>query len=640
MSNVFEELISSDIEAYLDIHEHKSLLRFITCGSVDDGKSTLIGRLLYETHLVFEDHMAALEADSKKFGTQGADLDFALLVDGLSAEREQGITIDVAYRFFSTERRKFIVADTPGHEQYTRNMVTGASTAELAVILVDARKGVITQTRRHSYLVSLLGIKRIVLAINKLDLVDYSESVFEEIKADYAAFADEIGLGAASGVEITSIPISALRGDNITMASPNMPWYAGPSLIEHLETVEIGDTAHTGPFRLPVQWVNRPDSEFRGFSGTIVGGSVRPGDSITSMPSGVTSTVARICTFDGDLTEGVAGQAVTIVLDDEIDVSRGSVLCATDAPAEIADQFEAHVIWMHDTAMQPGRQYLLKVGATIAGLTISPPKYKVDVNTLEHLAAKTLTLNEIGVCTISTDRAIAFDPYSVNRDTGGFVIIDRLTNATVGAGLLHFGLRRSTNVHWQTIDVTPDARSLLMGHRPSVIWLTGLSGAGKSTIANQVEQRLHAIGAHTFLLDGDNIRHGLNRDLGFTEADRIENIRRIGEVTRLMVDAGLIVLVSFISPFRAERDLACELVGADRFCEVFVHAPIEVAEARDPKGLYAKARAGQLPNFTGVDSPYEQPEHPTLVIDTTTTSPEAASQTIVEHLRSTGIITG
>ena len=633
MSNVQEDLITTDIEAYLDAHEHKSLLRFITCGSVDDGKSTLIGRLLYESHLVFEDHLAALEADSKRFGTQGGDLDFALLVDGLAAEREQGITIDVAYRFFSTERRKFIVADTPGHEQYTRNMVTGASTAELAVILVDARKGVITQTRRHSFLVTLLGIERIVLAINKLDLVDYSEDVFERIQAEYRAFATEIGMA-----EIVCIPISALRGDNVTEHSSNMAWYTGPSLIDHLETVEIGDTLQDDPFRMPVQWVNRANSEFRGFSGTIVGGSVRPGDTVHALPSGISSTVASISTFDGELTEAVAGQSVTIVLTDEIDVSRGSVLCSDDQRAEIADQFEAHVIWMHDTLMQPGRQYSLKLGAVTAGLTISPPKYKVDVNTLEHLAARTLSLNEIGVCTISTDRPIPFDPYASNRDMGGFIIVDRLTNATVGAGLIHFALRRSTNVHWQALDVTPEARSALKGHQPGVVWMTGLSGAGKSTIANQLEQRLHALGTHTFLLDGDNVRHGLNRDLGFTEADRIENVRRIGEVSRLMIDAGLVVLVSFISPFRAERELARGLIGDGRFCEVFVDAPIEVAEARDPKGLYAKARSGLLPNFTGVDSPYEPPLDPELRVDTTTTSPGDAAAAIVDQLRAMGII--
>jgi bifunctional enzyme CysN/CysC len=634
MSNVHEDLIATDIEAYLDTHEHKSLLRFITCGSVDDGKSTLIGRLLYESHLVFEDHLAALEADSKRFGTQGGELDLALLVDGLAAEREQGITIDVAYRFFSTERRKFIVADTPGHEQYTRNMVTGASTAELAVILIDARKGVITQTRRHSFLVSLLGIRKIVLAINKLDLVDYSQELFDEIVADYRAFAREIGLTD----DIVCIPISALRGDNITALSPDTPWYDGPSLIGHLETVEIGDTTQHGAFRMPVQWVNRPNADFRGFAGVVVGGAVRPGDAVRVLPSGTTTRVARISTFDGDLDEAIAGQSVTLVLADEVDVSRGSVLCAADRPAEVADQFEAHVIWMHDSPMHAGRQYTLKSGATTAGLTISQPKYKVDVNSLEHLAAKTLGLNEIGVCTITTDRPIPFDPYADNRDMGGFIVIDRLTNATVAVGLLHFALRRSTNVHWQALDVTPEARSTLKGHRPGVIWMTGLSGAGKSTIANRLEQRLLASGVHTFLLDGDNVRHGLNRDLGFTEADRIENVRRVGEVARLMVDAGLVVLVSFISPFRAERELARQLVGDGRFCEVHVDAPLEVAEARDPKGLYAKARRGLLPNFTGVDSPYEEPAEPELRIDTTVTDPDAAAEAIIGQLRSMGVL--
>ncbi len=633
MSNVHEDLIVSDIDAYLHAHEHKSLLRFITCGSVDDGKSTLIGRLLFESHLVFDDHLVALEADSKRFGTQGDELDFALLVDGLSAEREQGITIDVAYRFFATERRKFIVADTPGHEQYTRNMVTGASTAEVAVILVDARKGVITQTRRHSYLVSLLGIRRIVLAVNKMDLVEHSETVFVDICANYRSFAAEIGLD-----EIVCIPISALRGDNITSISAHTAWYAGPSLIDHLETVAIGDAAVDGPFRFPVQWANRPNSEFRGFSGTIVGGSVRPGDAVVVVPSGVRTTVAGVHTADGDLDEAVAGQAVTIVLADEVDASRGSVLCGVDHPAETADQFEAHLVWMHENPMQPGRQYALKIGATTAGVVISPPKYKVDVNTLEHLAAKTLTLNEIGVCTASTDRAIPFDPYVVNRDMGGFIVIDRLTNATVGVGLLHFALRRSTNLHWQAVDVTPEARSTLMGHRPCVVWLTGLSGAGKSTIANELEQRLHARRAHTFLLDGDNVRHGLSHDLGFTEADRIENIRRVGEVSRLMVDAGLIVLVSFISPFRAEREIARRLVGHERFVEVYVDAPLAVAEARDPKGLYAKARRGQLPNFTGVDSPYEPPIQPDLHIDTTQLTPSEAADRIINELQRMDII--
>ena len=633
MAHAREALIATDIEAYLHAHEHKSLLRFITCGSVDDGKSTLIGRLLYESHLVFEDHLAALEADSKKVGTQGGDLDFALLVDGLSAEREQGITIDVAYRFFSTEQRKFIVADTPGHEQYTRNMVTGASTADLAVILVDARKGILTQTRRHSYLVSLLGIPKVVVAVNKLDLVDYSEEVFDAIEANYRSFAAQIGL-----TDITCIPMSALRGDNITEPSANTPWYDGPTLIAHLETVEIEDRVQAGPFRMPVGWVNRPNLDFRGFSGTIVGGTVRVGDPVRALPSGRTSHVTSIWTFDGDLDEAVAGQAVTLVLGDEIDVSRGDVLCAHDEPAQIADQFEAHIVWMHDHEMVPARSYLMKLATSTVGMTISHPKYRVDVNTLEHLAAKTVGLNEIGVCTVSTDRPVPFDPYVDNRDMGGFVIIDRLTNATVGAGLLHFALRRSQNIHWQAIDVTPEARGELMGHRAGVVWFTGLSGAGKSTIANNLERRLHALGVHTYLLDGDNVRHGLNHDLGFTEADRVENIRRVAEVARLMVDAGLVVMVSFISPFRAERELARQLIGEDRFTEVFVDTPVAVAEGRDPKGLYAQARRGELTNFTGIDSPYEAPEHPDVRIDTTATTPEDAADLLAQSLVERGII--
>ena len=622
----------TEIDAYLTAHEHKTLLRFITCGSVDDGKSTLIGRLLYESQLIFDDQLVALAQDSKKFGTQGDELDFALLVDGLSAEREQGITIDVAYRFFSTDRRKFIVADTPGHEQYTRNMVTGASTAELAVMLVDARTGVITQTRRHSYLVSLLGITRIVLAVNKLDLVDYSQQTFDQISADYCTYATQIGLP-----EIVCIPISALRGDNIVEQSTNMPWYRGPTLMEHLETVSVGDSGHDAPFRLPVQWVNRPNPDFRGVSGTIVSGKVKAGDSVVALPSNVITQVSRVLTADGDLTEATAAQAVTVVLADDIDVGRGTVLSSVDSPAQLADQFEASIIWMHEDPLHTGRQYMLKLGPVTAHLTISAPKYKLNVNTLEHLAARTLTLNEIGVCTVTTDHPIPFDPYAINRDMGGFIIIDRLTNATVGAGLLHFGLRRATNVHWQEVDVTPAARSALKGHQPCVVWLTGLSGAGKSTIANQVERRLRDRGAHSFLLDGDNLRHGLNHDLGFSEADRIENIRRVGEVARLMADAGLIVLVSLISPFRAERQLARELIGDDRFCEVFVDVPIAVAEARDVKGLYAKARSGQLPNFTGVDSPYEAPENPRVHIDMTTTAAADAANLIIERLTTMGV---
>jgi len=643
------ELIAEDIEAYLTSHQYKSLLRFITCGSVDDGKSTLIGRLLYESHLVFEDHLAALEADSVKVGTQGTDLDFALLLDGLTAEREQGITIDVAYRFFSTERRKFIVADTPGHEQYTRNMVTGASTADVAVILIDARKGVLTQTRRHSYLVSLLGIRKVIVAINKMDLVDYAEETFDAISAEYLEFAERIGLGAEDG-DITFIPLSALKGDNVVEASANTPWYSGQSLMEFLETVEVGDERSAGPLRFPVQWVNRPNLDFRGFSGQVVGGTVRPGDSIRVLPSGTTSTVERIVTMDGDLDGAVAGQSVTITLTDEVDVSRGDVICAADDPAEVADQFEAHIVWMHEDEMLPGRPYLMKIGARTVGLTIDDPKYRVDVNTLEHLAADTLALNEIGVCNVGLDRAIAFDAYPGlaigelnagalgNRDTGGFVIIDKLTQNTVGAGLLHFALRRSRNIHWQDVRVDKAARSQLGSHRPGVVWLTGLSGSGKSTIANIVESKLHAEGVRTYLLDGDNVRHGLNRDLGFTDADRVENIRRIAEVSSLMVDAGLVVIVSFISPFRAERDLARSRVEDGEFIEVHVDASLDVVEARDPKGLYAKARAGELANFTGIDSPYEAPESPDVHIQTDTTTPEQAADQVIAALHSRQII--
>jgi bifunctional enzyme CysN/CysC len=629
------ELIAEDIEEYLESHRYKTLLRFITCGSVDDGKSTLIGRLLYESHLVFEDHLAALEADSAKVGTQGGDLDFALLLDGLSAEREQGITIDVAYRFFSTERRKFIVADTPGHEQYTRNMVTGASTADLAVILIDARKGVLTQTRRHSYLVSLLGIDRVVVAINKMDLVDYSHEVFDSIEAEYREFAAEIGLD-----DVTCIPLSALKGDNIVEPSGHTPWYHGPTLLGFLETVPVDDEAASAPFRLPVQWVNRPDLDFRGFSGRIVGGRVRPGDAVRVLPAGTTSTVERIVTMDGDLDEAIAGQSVTVTFTDEIDASRGDVICPADAPAEVADQFEAHLIWMHEDAMLPGRPYLVKIGTRTVGATIGHPKYRVDVNNLDHLAATTLELNEIGVCNLSLDRSIPFDPYRDNRDTGGFIVVDKLTNVTVGAGLLHFALRRSHNIHWQDVEVHKDARAEQNHHRPAMIWLTGLSGSGKSTIGDIVESKLHALGTRTYLLDGDNVRHGLNRDLGFTDADRVENIRRIAEVGALMVDAGLVVLVSFISPFRAERQLARDLVDDGEFLEVHVDTPLDVAEFRDPKGLYAKARRGELANFTGIDSPYEAPENPEIRIDTVANSPEEAADEIIAELRRRSFLTG
>ncbi|MCC7410032.1 MAG: sulfate adenylyltransferase subunit CysN [Gammaproteobacteria bacterium] len=626
-------LIAEDIEQYLHAHERKSLLRFITCGSVDDGKSTLIGRMLYESKMLFEDQLAALEADSRKVGTQGGELDFALLVDGLTAEREQGITIDVAYRFFSTDTRKFIVADTPGHEQYTRNMVTGASTAEVAVILIDARRGMLTQTRRHSYLVSLLGIRKVVLAINKLDLMDYSHDVFAGIEADYRRFAGQIGIN-----DIVCIPMSALRGDNITERSANTPWYEGPTLMGYLETVEIDADAHSGPMRMPVQWVNRPNLDFRGFSGRIVGGTVRPGDRVRVLPAGTESTVARIATYDGDLAEAIAGQSVTLTLTGEVDASRGDVLVTAGEPPGVADQFEATVIWMSEEPMLPGRPYLLKIGARTVGATLAAPKYQVDVNTMEHEPARQLHLNEIGVCNLNLDQTVVFEPYSQNRELGGFILIDRISNNTIAAGLLHFALRRSQNIHWQATEVDKLARARLKGHRPAVVWFTGLSGSGKSTIANLVEKKLHALGRHTYMLDGDNVRHGLNKDLGFTEADRVENIRRVAEVAHLMADAGLITLVSFISPFRAERRMARELVGAGEFCEVFVDTPLSVAEQRDPKGLYRKARAGELKNFTGIDSPYEPPEHAEIRIDTARLRADEAAETVVTQLRVMGIL--
>ena len=634
MTYAADDLVATDIDAYLAQHEHKSMLRFITCGSVDDGKSTLIGRLLYDSKMVFEDHLAALESDSRTVGTQGGELDFALLVDGLAAEREQGITIDVAYRFFSTEKRKFIVADTPGHEQYTRNMVTGASTAQVAVILVDARAGVLTQTRRHSFLVSLLGIRHVVLAVNKLDLVDFSEDVFRSIDADYRAFASEIGLE-----DVTSIPISALRGDNVTGPSPATPWYGGPSLLGYLEDVEVDDAAAAGPFRLPVQWVNRPHLDFRGFSGQVVGGTVRPGDRVRAVPSGVESHVARIVTADGDLAEAVAGQSVTICLADEIDVSRGDVLAAATDPPGVADQFECHLVWMAAEELLPGRPYLLKIGTRTVTATVAQPKYSVNVNTLERTAARTLQLNEIGVCNLHLDRPVPFDPYDENRDMGGFILIDKLTRATVAAGLLHFALRRADNVHWQAVEVDKEARAAQNGHRPALVWFTGLSGSGKSTVANLVEQRLHSLGCRTYLLDGDNVRHGLNKDLGFTDADRVENVRRVAEVGRLMVDAGMIVLASFISPFRAERRMARDLLGDGEFVEVFVDSGLDVAESRDRKGLYAKARRGELVNFTGIDSPYEAPESPEIHLDTSgAVTAEAAAEQVVDHLRRAGIL--
>ncbi len=633
---VTEALIAEDIDAYLVSHQHKTMLRFITCGSVDDGKSTLIGRLLYDSKMIFEDQLAALEADSKRQGTQGQEIDFALLVDGLAAEREQGITIDVAYRFFNTETRKFIVADCPGHEQYTRNMVTGASTADLAVILVDARKGVLVQTRRHSYLCHLIGIKNLVLAVNKMDLVDYSQDVFDKIVADYTSFANSIGIES-----FTALPISGFKGDNITTLSATTPWYQGPTLVEHLETVEVNSARDAQrPFRLPVQWVNRPNLDFRGFSGLISTGSVKPGDEVTVLPSGKTSTVTRIVTMDGDLDEAFAGQSVTLCFADEVDCSRGDVIAAADNPPQAADQFEATIVWMNDDPLHVGRAYWMKLGTQLVSVTVQQPKYTVNVNNVggsgDHIAAKTLELNAIGVATITTDKPVVFEPYSQNRTLGGFILIDKMTNGTVGAGILNFSLRRAQNVHWQAHDIGREAHAALKNQKPAVLWFTGLSGSGKSTIANLVEKKLHRMNRHTFLLDGDNVRHGLNKDLGFTEADRIENIRRIGEVSKLMADSGLIVITAFISPFRADRDMVRKMLPEGEFIEVFIDTPLSVAEERDVKGLYKKARAGELKNFTGIDSPYEAPEAPEVRIDTTALSIEDAADRIVNTLLGDG----
>ena len=624
-----DALIAEDIEAYLDQHQNKSLLRFITCGSVDDGKSTLIGRLLYDSKMIFEDQLAALESDSKRHGTQGEEIDFALLVDGLAAEREQGITIDVAYRFFATEKRKFIVADTPGHEQYTRNMVTGASTADLAVILVDARKGVLQQTRRHSYLVHLLGIRHVVLAVNKMDLVGYDKAAFDSIVAEYRAFATSIGI-----TDFTAIPISGFKGDNITAApSANTPWYDGPALIAHLETVEVDAAAAQGqPFRMPVQWVNRPNLDFRGFAGQIASGIIRPGDAVRIVPSGKTSTVARIVSLDGDLDEAVAGQSVTLTLADEVDCSRGDLIAAAGDPPQASDQFCATFVWMDEEALKPGRGYWLKLGTQMVTATIQPPKYEIDVNSLEHLAAKTLGLNAIGVAEFATDRPIAFEPYADSRQLGGFILIDKFTNATVAAGMIEFNLRRADNVHWQPLAITREDHAGMKNQKPKVLWFTGLSGSGKSTIANEVEKQLFLMNRHTFLLDGDNVRHGLNRDLGFTETDRIENIRRVGEVAKLMADAGLIVLTAFISPFRAERDMVRKMLPDGEFIEIFVDTPLDVAEARDVKGLYKKAREGKLKNFTGIDSPYEAPETPEISVNTVDMTPEEAARYIIQRI--------
>ncbi|MBO0661181.1 sulfate adenylyltransferase subunit CysN [Jiella sp. MQZ9-1] len=618
---------------YLARQERKDLLRFLTCGSVDDGKSTLIGRLLYDTKLLFEDQLAALQKDSVKHGTVGEDIDFALLMDGLEAEREQGITIDVAYRFFATEKRKFIVADTPGHEQYTRNMATGASNADLAVILIDARKGVLTQTRRHSYIASLLGIKNVVLAINKIDLVGYSEAVFETILADYHSVARELAF-----TSIQPIPLSARFGDNVTQRGDNLSWYRGPTLLEHIETVEVRGSESERAMRFPVQWVNRPNLDFRGYSGTLASGIVSVGETLVVASSGRTSTVKSIVTFDGEKPRAVAGEAVTITLADEIDISRGDLLCDADQRPEVADQFSAHLIWMHDEPLIPGRNYLFKIGCKTVSGSVTEIKYKVDVNSFQRLAAKEVALNEVSVANISFREPIAFDAYAGNPATGGFIVIDRLTNLTVGAGMIDFALRRASNIHWQAVDLDKQRRGEAMGQRPAAIWFTGLSGAGKSTVANLVEKRLFAMGKHTYLLDGDNVRHGLNRDLGFTEADRVENIRRVAETARLFVDAGVIVLCSFISPFRSERLLARELLEPGEFIEVFVDTPLHVAEKRDPKGLYKKAREGRIKNFTGIDSPYEPPERPEISLAGGMAAPEDLANQVIDYLRTHGYV--
>ena len=618
---------SAEVSAYLKLHESKPLLRFITCGSVDDGKSTLIGRLLYDSKRLFDDQLAALEKDSRRHGTQGERIDYALLLDGLAAEREQGITIDVAYRYFDTDKRKFIVADCPGHEQYTRNMATGASTADLAVVLVDARKGLLAQTRRHSYIVSLLGIRHVVLAVNKMDLVGYSQEVFDGIANAYRELAAQLGIA-----NVQCIPLSALEGDNLTARSVSTPWYAGPALLEHLESVEVESGVASGGLRLPVQWVNRPNQDFRGFVGTIAGGEVKPGDEIVVLPSARRSRVARVLDGNGDVESARTGQAVTLTLTDEIDVSRGDVIASAGDPPEVSDQFAAHLLWMGDAALLPGRPYWLKIGTRTVSASVSEIKHRIDVNTQEHIAAKRLELNEVGYCNLSLSEPVAFESYANNRTLGGFILIDRQSNATVAAGTLDFALRRAGNVHWQHLDVDKAARARIKGQVPKVLWFTGLSGAGKSTVANLVDKRLHALGYHSFLLDGDNVRHGLNRDLGFTDEDRVENIRRVAEVAKLMTDAGLIVLVSFISPFRAERRMARERFAEGEFVEVFVDVPLEVAEARDVKGLYRKARAGQIPNFTGIDSPYEVPEQPELHLRADRDTPETMARLVLDAL--------
>jgi len=603
------------------------LLRFITCGSVDDGKSTLIGRLLHDSKLIFEDQLSALVKDSVRHGTTGEDIDFALLMDGLEAEREQGITIDVAHRYFSTARRSFIVADTPGHEQFTRNMATGASNADLAIILIDARKGVLVQTRRHSLICSLLGIRHAVIAVNKIDLVGYQKEIFDRIVADYTAFAAQLEF-----TSIVAIPISARLGDNVTEPSSNMRWYKGPSLLHYLEEIDVESDIAAKPFRFPVQWVNRPSLDFRGYAGTVASGKIKVGDPIVVAASGQMSQVDQIVTYDGQVSAAEAGEAVTLMLIDEIDIARGDMLASPTSRPEVSDQFAAHLIWMSDEGLMPGRSYLARIGTKTTPITVTTIKHKLDVNTCEHLAANTLGLNDIGFCNLSTASPVAFDSYQQNMKTGSFIVIDRFTNRTVGAGMIAFGLRRGTNIHWQPTLVDKTKRAALNNQKPAIVWFTGLSGAGKSTIANMVEQQLNAAGHHTMLLDGDNVRHGLNRDLGFTEVDRVENIRRVGEVAKLMVESGLIVLCSFISPYRAERDMVRGLVEPGEFIEVFVDTPIEDCVRRDPKGLYAKAQTGQLKNFTGVDAPYEAPESPELHLHTIDSLPDQLATRVLRAL--------
>jgi bifunctional enzyme CysN/CysC len=627
-------LLETDIRGYLEAHENKSLLRFITCGSVDDGKSTLIGRMLYDSKMIFEDQLDALESDSKRVGTQGENIDFALLVDGLTAEREQGITIDVAYRFFSTDKRKFIVADTPGHVQYTRNMATGASTADLAILLIDARRGVLEQTRRHAFIASSLGIRKLVLAINKMDLQNYEQSVFDDIESDFIEFAEEL----ATGIEIQAIPMSALEGTNITTKSDKTPWYDGPSLMEYLETVPVDDDRLNAPFRLPVQYVNRPNLDFRGFSGQIPSGTVKVGDRVKTLPSAKETTVTRILSGDQDVQEAMAGESVTVCFADEVDTSRGDLICTAESPAQVADQFQARIFWMADDKMLPGRRYLMKIGSKTVTAQVNETKYRIEMSDLQDRPARDLSLNEVGVCTLSLDQAIPFDPYNEIRETGGFILIDRLNNNTVGMGMIDFALRRAGNIHWQSVDVNKEAHSAQKNQKPAVLWFTGLSGSGKSTIANALQKRLYSIDRHTYLLDGDNVRHGLNRDLGFTDADRVENIRRVSEVSKLMVDAGLITLVSFISPFRSERRMARNMVEDGEFVEVFVNTPLNVAEQRDVKGLYKRAREGKIKNFTGIDSPYEPPTEPEIEIDTTKVCADEAAEIIVDWMKERGML--